>query len=74
MKFLKLKGYGNNHSHLSPLKSITDIEFETNYTSVTLSSGRSVNVVETEEDFEKIINFSGGYIINENSLNNDLPF
>ena len=74
MKFLKLKGYGNNHSHLIPLKSITDIEFETNYTSVTLSSGRCVNVVETEEDFEKIINFSGGYIINENSLNNDLPF
>ena len=74
MKFLKLTGYGNSHSHLIPLKSITDIEFETNYTSVTLSSGRSVNVVETEEDFEKIINFSGGYIINENSLNNDLPF
>jgi len=74
MKFLKLTGYGNNHSHLIPLKSITDIEFEVNYTSVTLSSGRSVNVVETEEDFEKIINFSGGYIINENSINNDLPF
>jgi hypothetical protein len=74
MKFLKLTGYGNGHSHLIPLKSITDIEFEINYTSVTLSSGRSVNVVETEKDFEKIINFSGGYIINENALNNDLPF
>jgi hypothetical protein len=74
MKFLKLTGYGNGHSHLVPLKSITDIEFEVNYTSVTLSSGRSVNVVETEKDFEKIINFSGGYIINENALNNDLPF
>ena len=74
MKFLKLTGYGNGHSHLVPLKSSTDIEFEINYTSVTLSSGRSVNVVETEEDFEKIINFSGGYIINENALNNDLPF
>jgi hypothetical protein len=74
MKFLKLTGYGNGHSHLVPLKSITDIEFEINYTSVTLSSGRSVNVVETEEDFEKIINFSGGYIINENALNNELPF
>jgi uncharacterized protein YlzI (FlbEa/FlbD family) len=74
MKFLKLTGYGNGHSHLIPLKSITDIEFEPNYTSVTLSSGRSVNVVETEKDFEKIINFSGGYIINENALNNDLPF
>ncbi len=54
--------------------AVEEIEFENNYTSVTLSSGRSVNVVETEEDFEKIINFSGGYIINENSLNNDLPF
>ena len=74
MKFLKLTGYGNGHSHLVPLKSITDIEFEINYTSVTLSSGRSVNVVETEKDFEKIINFSGGYIINENALNNELPF
>ena len=74
MKFLKLTGYGNGHPHLILLKSITDIEFETNYTSVNLSSGRSVNVVETEEDFEKIINFSGGYIINENALNNELPF
>jgi hypothetical protein len=74
MKFLKLKGYGNGHSHLIPLKSITDIEFETNYTSITLSSGRSVNVVENETEFEQIINFSGGYIINEHALNNDLPF
>ena len=74
MKFLKLTGYGNSHSHLIPLKSITDIEFETNYTTITLTSGRSVNVVETEEDFEKIINFSGGYIINDHALNNDLPF
>ena len=74
MKFLKLTGYGNGHPPLIPLKSITDIEFETNYTSVNLSSGRSVNVVETEEDFEQIISFSGGYIINEHSINNDLPF
>jgi hypothetical protein len=74
MKFLKLTGFGNGHSHLISLKSISDIAFEPNYTNITLNSGRSVNVIESETDIEKMINFSGGYIINENVLNNDLPF
>jgi uncharacterized protein YlzI (FlbEa/FlbD family) len=74
MKFLKLTGYGNGHSHLIALKSISDIAFEPNYTSITLNSGRSVNVTESETDIEKMINFSGGYIVNEIALSNDLPF
>jgi hypothetical protein len=74
MKFLKLTGYGNGHSHLIALKSVSDIAFEPTYTSITLNSGRSVNVTESEVEIENMINFSGGYIINENVLNNDLPF
>jgi hypothetical protein len=74
MKFLKLTGFGNEHSHLISLKSIADIHFEPNYTSITLNSGNSINVIESETDIEKMINFSGGYIINDNVLNNDLPF
>ena len=74
MKFLKLTGYGNGHSHLISLKSISDIAFEPTYTSITLTSGRSVNVTESETDIVKMLNFSGGYIINEHTLNNDLPF
>ena len=74
MKFLKLTGYGNGNSHLIAIKSISDIAFESNYTSITLNSGRSVNVTESETDIEKMINFSGGYIINEIALSNDLPF
>jgi hypothetical protein len=74
MKFLKLVGFGNQHPHLIAFKSIADIHFEPNYTSITLNSGRSVNVVETEAEIESMINFSGGYIIDENTLNNNLPF
>jgi uncharacterized protein YlzI (FlbEa/FlbD family) len=74
MKFLKLTGFGNGHSNLISLKSISDIAFEPNYTNITLNSGRSVNVTESETDIEKMINFSGGYIINEIALSNDLPF
>jgi len=74
MKFLKLVGFGNEHSHLIALKSIADIHFEPNYTSITLNSGNSINVIETQDEIERMINFSGGYIINENVLNNDLPF
>ncbi len=74
MKFLKLTGFGNEHSHLISLKSIADIHFEPNYTSITLNSGNSINVIETQDEIERMINFSGGYIINENVLNNDLPF
>lgn len=74
MKFLKLTGYGNGYPHLISIKSISDIAFESTYTSITLNSGHSVNVTESETDIEKMINFSGGYIVNENALNNDLPF
>jgi hypothetical protein len=74
MKFLKLTGYGNGNSHLISIKSISDIAFESTYTSITLNSSHSVNVTESETDIEKMINFSGGYIVNENALNNDLPF
>ena len=68
MKFLKLKGYGNNHSHLIPLKSITDIEFETNYTGSLKAEILNIvgQVVYSEE-----INHSTGlntWQMNQNSL------
>jgi hypothetical protein len=74
MKFLKLTGYGNGYQHLISLKSISDIAFYPTYTSITLNSGCEVNVTESGIDIEKMINFSGGYIINDHALNNDLPF
>jgi hypothetical protein len=74
MKFLKLTGYEDGYTHLISLKSISDIAFAPTYTSITLNSGCEIYVTESGIDIEKMINFSGGYIINENALNNDLPF
>ena len=74
MKFLKLTGYGDEYTHLISLKSISDIAFAPTYTSITLNSGCEIYVTESKTVIEQMINFSGGYIVNENALNNDLPF
>lgn len=74
MKFLKLTDHKSGYSRLISLKSISDIAFAPTYTSITLNNGDELFVTESEADIEQMINFSGGYIVNENALNNDLPF
>ena len=68
MKFLELIGYGNLNKHLIALKSISDIAFEPNYTSITLNSGLSVNVIEDESTLKEMIQFLDGNIISEKQL------
>lgn len=74
MKFLKLTEYKTKFPRLINFDSISDISFEEYITNITLINGRSIKVIENNSEIEQMINFSGGYIINENALNNDLPF
>jgi glycine cleavage system H lipoate-binding protein len=63
MKFLELTGFGNGHKHLISLRSIVDIEFQSNYTHINLNNGNSVNVIETEKEITDIINYHQGEIV-----------
>lgn len=63
MKFLELTGFGNNHKHFISLRSISDIEFQSNYTHIGLSNGNSVNVIETQKQITDIITYHQGEIV-----------
>jgi hypothetical protein len=63
MKFLELTGFGNNHKHIISLRSISDIEFQSNYTHISLNNGNSVNVVETQKQITDIITYHQGDIV-----------
>ena len=63
MKFLELTGFGNNHKHFISLRSISDIEFLPNYTSILLNNGHIVNVIENQKQITDIINYHQSEIV-----------
>jgi len=63
MKFLELTGFGNKHKHLISLRSISDIEFLPNYTTILLNNGHTVNVIETQKQITDIINYHQSEIV-----------
>ena len=70
MKFLELTGFGNKHKHLISLRSIADIEFQSNYTHISLNNGTSVNVIETQKEITDIINYHQSEIVSVEYLDN----
>lgn len=70
MKFLELTGFGNKHKHFISLRSIADIEFQSNYTTISLNNGNIVNVVETQKDITDIITYHQSEIVSTEYLDN----
>jgi len=69
MKYLELTGYGNSRKHLIPLNKIVDIDFDATYTSIGLSSGIRVNVVENEESIKSMLSYLNAQLVSENFIN-----
>jgi hypothetical protein len=70
MKFLELTGFGNKHKHLISLRSIADIEFQSNYTHISLTNGHVVNVIEDEQTIMSMINYLNGDIVSQDYMDN----
>ena len=70
MKFLELTGFGNKHKHLISLRSIADIEFQSNYTHISLTNGHVVNVIEDEQTIMSMINYLNGDIVSQDYMEN----
>ena len=70
MKFLELTGFGNKHKHLISLRSIADIEFQSNYTHISLTNGHVVNVVEDEQTIVSMVNYLNGDIVSQDYMEN----
>ena len=64
MKYIEVTGWGNHKKHLIPLNKIIDFNFEDKYTTLSLISGTHLNVTETKEQIEELLNWHGAKIIN----------
>jgi len=64
MKYIEVTGWGNNKKHLLPLNKIIDFTFEDKYTTLSLSSGSHLNIIENKEQIEEMLNWHGAKIVN----------
>lgn len=75
MKYIELNAWGNKKKHLVPVKSIADIEFGDEYTTIKLSNGNSINVVEDYLTLTTMLEQLGASITTQYDINmDDLPF
>jgi len=68
MKYIEVTGWGNHRKHLLPLNKIIDFTFEDKYTTLSLISGTHLNVTETKEQIEELLNWHGAKIVNYNTI------
>lgn len=68
MKYIEVTAWGNNKKHLLPLNKIIDFTFEDKYTTLGLVSGSHLNILETKEQIEEILNWHGAKIVNYDTI------
>lgn len=80
MKYIKIIGWGNNKTHIIPLRAIASISEEDKYTSVRLHNGTTINAQESFMVIEDLLDLAGATIYDEMSTldipnwNDEPPF
>jgi hypothetical protein len=62
MKYVKLTGWGNNKTHLIPLKAINSFSEEDKYTAIRLDNGSTINVQESFSMIEELLDLAGAKV------------
>lgn len=65
MKYIKVTGWGNNKTHIIPLKAITSLSEEEKYTTIRLDNGTVVNVQESFGVVEELLDMAGATVFEE---------
>ena len=62
MKYVKLTGWGNDKTHLIPLKAINSFSEEDKYTAIRLDNGFTINVQESFSMIEELLDLAGAKV------------
>jgi len=65
MKYIKVTGWGNNKTHIVPLKAINSFSEEDKYTTIRLDNGTVINVQESFNVIEELLNLAGATVFEE---------
>jgi len=68
MKYIEVTGWGNKRKHLIPLNKIIDFNFEDDYTTITLTSGKSINATESESTIREMLSYHNANVVNEENI------
>jgi DNA-binding LytR/AlgR family response regulator len=68
MKYIEVTGWGNKRKHLIPLNKIIDFNFEGDYTTITLTSGKSINATESESTIREMLSYHNANVVNEETI------
>ena len=69
MKYIEVTAWGNGKKHLIPINKIVDFNFEDKYTTLNLISGSYLNVIENQEQIEKLLTWHGVKIVSTDLIN-----
>ena len=68
MRYIEVNAWGNNRKHLIPLNKIVDIEFDDDFTTIALTSGKTINIIENKKIIEDMLTVHNVNLVTEGDL------
>ena len=68
MKYIEVNAWGNERKHLIPLNKIVDFNFDSEFTTISLVNGKSVNVTENESTIKEMLSYHNVNLVNEEDI------
>jgi len=68
MKYIEITNWGNERKHLIPLNNIVDFDFSDSFTTITLTSGKSINALETESTIREMLKYHQANLVSEDNI------
>ena len=68
MKYIEVNSWGNERKHLIPLDKIVDFDFTEKFTTITLTSSKSINIIESESTIKEMLSYHNANLVNEENI------
>lgn len=68
MKYIEVTSWGNKRKHLIPLNKIVDFDFTDDYTTITLTSSKTINAIENESTIKEMLSYHKVNLVNEEDI------
>ena len=68
MKWIEVIAWGNEKKHWLPMDQIVDVNFGEDYTTITLTSGKTLNIKELEPTIKEMFRYHQANLVNENDI------
>jgi len=68
MRYIEVTAWGNKRKHFIPLNKIVDFEFDEDFTTIALTSGKTINIIENKKIIEDMLTVHNVNLVTEGDL------